>query len=168
LTAREDDHMKHSLLHSAPPLESALRSRVNPWTWQRDREAALVAPPRALVAEDDPDMRALVVRALRLDGYDVVEARSGPELALLVCSDVLESPDASPVDLIVSDVVMPGCTGLDVLGMLRARDWAVPVLLITAFGSAELHADARRLGASILDKPFELGELRRVVKTMLG
>lgn len=154
------------LIPATTPREPARPLRPYPRAPRRGPKTA-GAPPRALVAEDEPEMRALVVSALRRDGYDVSEARSGPELAMLVCSDLIEATDASPIDIVISDVVMPGCTGLDVLAMLRRRDWSVPVLLITAFGSTELHADARRLGASILDKPFELDELRRAVRTLL-
>lgn len=69
--------------------------------------------------------------------------------------------------IIVTDVVMPGRTGLDVVSWLRSHDWATPVVLLTGFGSAEVHEDARRLGAAIMDKPFELDALQRLVQSLV-
>lgn len=147
-------------------LETPWRSQAGPWTWQGDMEAVLASAPRVLLAEDDVEMRALVSAVLRRDGYEVIEARNGVELASLVQSEVLQPALGVPVDVLITDVVMPGRTGLDVLAWLRSRDRSTPVLLVTAFGSAELHEEARRLGAAVLDKPFELAELRRVVRAL--
>jgi DNA-binding response OmpR family regulator len=151
---------------SMPPLETPWRSRSDPWTAQQDMDAMLASAPRALVAEDDPDMRALVRATLRREGYEVIEAADGSELAQLVQSEVLQPATRLPVDVIITDVVMPGRTGIDVLNWLRSHDWATPVVLVTAFGSAELHEEARRLGAAVLDKPFDLDELRRLVRSL--
>jgi DNA-binding NtrC family response regulator len=66
----------------------------------------------------------------------------------------------APFDLIISDVRMPGYGGLDLLASLRHANSRVPVILITAFGSASTHAAAKRLGAfATLDKPFDLDDL---------
>ena len=61
---------------------------------------------------------------------------------------------------IVSDICMPGLTGLDLLAALRCTRFEIPVILITAFGDEEVRAEARSLGATaVLDKPFNLDEL---------
>jgi len=126
-------------------------------------------PARVLVAEDDDDMRQLVVRALRDEGFYVEEVRSGWELLEYVGSCILDGRGEPPLDLIVSDVRMHGVTGLDVLAGLRETDWATPVILLTAFGDAELHAEARRLGAlAVFDKPFDFRDLRRLARTVAG
>jgi DNA-binding NtrC family response regulator len=109
---------------------------------------------RALLAEDDPAMRTLLARGLRKSGFEVFEARTG--------SEALERLANAPVrfDLVISDVRMPGPGGLDLLALLRHADSRVPVILITAFGSAATHAAAERLGAfAMLDKPFDLDDL---------
>jgi len=63
---------------------------------------------------------------------------------------------------------MPGASGLDVLAGLREVDWSMPVILITAFGSADTKARAGLLGAALLlDKPFELEELRHAVRSVV-
>jgi FixJ family two-component response regulator len=64
---------------------------------------------------------------------------------------------------------MHGVTGLDVLAGLRETDWATPVILLTAFGDAELHAEAHRLGAlAVFDKPFDFRDLRKLARTVAG
>jgi len=117
--------------------------------------------PVVLLAEDDDEMRSLIARKLRRAGYDVIEVRSGAQLAELVedGGTVSLRPDGRPVALIVSDIRMPGFTGLEVLSMLRGTDWTVPVILITAFGDRDTHVEAMRLGAVLLDKPLDLDEL---------
>lgn len=122
---------------------------------------------RVLLAEDDPDMRALLARALRRIGYSVVEVQDGLALLQRVRSGLDDEHDVAP-DLIISDIRMPGCSGLEVLAGLRACDWAMPVILITAFGDEAAHAEARRLGAALLlDKPFDLDDLLHVAQAII-
>jgi DNA-binding NtrC family response regulator len=121
-------------------------------------------PAEVLVAEDDDDMRRLVVQALRAEGFHVVSASSGWELLKHIGSRML-ARDGRPIGLIVTDVRMHGVTGLEILAGLRENDWSTPLILMTAFGDAELHAEAERLGAlAVLDKPFELAALRELVR----
>jgi len=128
---------------------------------------AAVAPrPRALVAEDDPEMRVLVAAELRRQGYDVVQASDGVELLTAIESTVWAS-DREPFDVVVSDINMPGLTGLDVLAALPTTLWQTPVILITAYGDEAIHAEALELGAfATIDKPFALNDLRAVLTTL--
>lgn len=82
--------------------------------WSRaDGERLLQAEtPRVLLAEDDSDMRRLVARALRRQGYDVVELRDGQDLLGYLRSSMLRPGQFPPPDLVVSDVRMPRVTGL--------------------------------------------------------
>lgn len=127
--------------------------------------AAAVGAKKAnvLVAEDDPDMRRLVAAVLRGAGHRVVEATDGMQIL-----DRIESTiwSARPhlFDVIVTDVHMPGLSGLDVLAALRCTRWTTPVILITAFGDEETRSEARALGAiDILDKPFNPDNLKIAV-----
>jgi CheY-like chemotaxis protein len=114
---------------------------------------------RVLLAEDDSAMRALLARALRKSGFEVLEASTGHEALERLARAQVDQPP-SRFDLIISDVRMPGYTGLDLLARLHRANSRVPVILITAFGSASTHADAKRLGAfATLDKPFDLDDL---------
>jgi CheY-like chemotaxis protein len=122
------------------------------------------AAPRVLVAEDDPDMRRLIATSLRMAGHKVVEATDGMDVLDRMETMIRDlCPDA--FDVIVSDVNMPGLSGLDVLAALRCTHWTTPVVLITAFGDEETRAEARELGASaILDKPLDPEALRSAVR----
>jgi DNA-binding response OmpR family regulator len=92
----------------------------------------------------------------------VIEARDGQELLLAI--ERLKAGSVRPA-MVVSDVRMPGYSGLDLLAILRCASWTLPVVLITAFGDEDTHAEARELGAiAVLDKPFDLDDLRAVVR----
>jgi DNA-binding response OmpR family regulator len=117
---------------------------------------------RILLAEDDRQTRRLLGELLRQDGHKVIEARDGSALLDHVASTILDGRRA-PFDLIVSEQRLPGVTGLSVLGGLRESDWSTPFLLIVGAHDADLEGEARRLGASVLAKPFELDAVRRFV-----
>jgi CheY-like chemotaxis protein len=138
----------------------ALANRAAAVTAAGQQGTAREHPVRVLVAEDQREMRVLMCEVLRREGYEVVEAASGTELIDRLVQGLLADGDARGPDLIVTDVRMPGCSGLEVLARLRRNDWSTPVILITAFGDLATHAEAQRLGAAcVLDKPFELDEL---------
>jgi len=139
-------------------------SPSKPWRLARESHPALRVHPRVLVAEDDPEMRRLVADALRGDGYEVLEAKDGN--ALLV---ILTSPPhtGARVDLIISDIRMPVCTGLQILEALRKVQWIVPVILMTAFSDDATRANAEALGAILFDKPFAIDDLRTAVVNLL-
>lgn len=136
----------------------------------RDGSAA-AAPerPRVLLAEDDDALRGLLARVLRGDGYEVVEARDGFELFEQIEAAVATGGRRNPsVSLIVSDIRMPGLSGLEVLSILRCGFWRVPVILLTAFGDEQVEAEARELGAAaLMSKPFDLGDLATLARTVL-
>jgi len=118
-----------------------------------DELYAAGGPKRALVAEDDEEMRRLVSVYLKAAGLDVEEVRDGLELLSRL------RDRSAPVDLLVTDVHMPRMNGLEAIR--RAGCVArVPTIVITSFGDERLHAEARSLGAVVvLDKPFDLDEL---------
>jgi len=118
-----------------------------------------------LVAEDDRAMRELITTLLRDAGYDVVEACDGAQLLDRIGDLAGRLHGRNAIALIISDIRMPGLTGLDVLAALRVAYWRTPVILITAFGSEESHAEADQLGAlAVLDKPFALDDLLALVR----
>jgi DNA-binding response OmpR family regulator len=117
-----------------------------------------------LVAEDDHEMRTLLVDVLRAEGYEVAEAQHGVDVLLRFVRD-----DPEQFDLIISDIRMPGVTGLEFLEGLREQEGFPPTVLITAFGDAATHAEAIRLGAvAVVDKPFEISELLALVRRTLA
>ncbi|KYF69118.1 two-component response regulator [Sorangium cellulosum] len=125
------------------------------------------SPVRVLLAEDDRELRLLLATALRRDGYEVLEARDGNHL-LEIMGESLLSSGGAPLDIVVSDIRMPGKSGLELLAGLRRDDWSTPVVLITAFGDPETHAEAYGLGAdAVLDKPLDVDDLRVVVQALV-
>lgn len=113
-----------------------------------------------LIAEDDSELMQLLASTLAKDGYEVEEVTNGYDLLGRVSRI---TPPGQILDLVISDIRMPYMTGLEVLSMLRrlgGHGWKTPVILITAFGDAETHAEAERLGAELFDKPFDLDLLR--------
>lgn len=121
-----------------------------------------VFPTHVLLAEDDEDMRSMLASVMRRDGYMVTEARDGEEL-ISIALDLMDHRGRK-LDLIVSDIRMPGHTGLDVLRLLRGFGWDVPIILITAFGDLGTHRAAEQSGVhAVLDKPFELDDLRTLL-----
>jgi DNA-binding response OmpR family regulator len=121
--------------------------------------------PLVLLAEDDHEMRRMLADALRRDGYDVEELADGGRLLVRIAR-AHQSPPLS-VSLILSDIRMPVCSGLDIVKGLREARWEVPVILMTAFGDDEVRERAAALGATLVDKPFALEDLRRTVRALL-
>ncbi len=129
--------------------------------------APLHDPPRILVAEDDPEMRRLVCEALRKDGHEVTSVADGGRLLVTLAHEAVEDGGANLVDLIVSDVRMPVCSGMQILEQIRALHWRMPFILMTAFGGETSRGHARELGAVLFEKPFDVDDLRRAVSCLL-
>src|SRR5262245_35799264 len=116
---------------------------------------------RVIVAEDEPEMRRLLASRLRRAGYRVFEAGNASELLEWVATC---ERAATPAQLVIADVRMPGISGIDALEHLRRGGSRVPVILITAFGDRDVHRRARMLGAyAVVDKPFEFEQLERLI-----
>jgi DNA-binding response OmpR family regulator len=124
-------------------------------------------PPRILVAEDDDAMRHIIVETLQRQGFSVSEAPDGGRLLVMLARGYMRRDGADLVDLLVSDVRMPICTGLQILEQLRAVHCQMPTILITAFGDEATRQRAGLLGALLLDKPFHMGELQAAVANLL-
>jgi DNA-binding response OmpR family regulator len=122
---------------------------------------------RILLAEDDDDMRGLLAQTLAGEGYGVTECSDGVQL-LDHLSGILHDGPLEHFDVIVSDIRMPGLTGLEILEGLQEGGGLPPTILITAFGDEATHAAAELAGAVVtLDKPFEVEELLATVRRVL-
>jgi CheY-like chemotaxis protein len=137
--------------------------------WQGKGRSLRTRAPRILVADDDPDIRGELASALSNDGFLVVEAADGNELLDLVVHAVAD-PSAHPFfDAIVTDVMMPGFSGLDVLTAMRSRTARVPVLVITAYGDERTTRLAESLGAvAVFRKPFDLDALCTAIQSAVA
>ena len=117
--------------------------------------------PRILIVDDDPGQRSLLNSFLRGQHFDTVTADSGPQ--------ALELLRTSKFDMMISDVRMPGLTGLETLRLARKEHATLPVLLVTAFTDVRDAVAAMRDGAvNYLAKPIDLDELLASVRTATG
>ena len=116
--------------------------------------------PRILVVDDDPTFRSVLEMRLQGWGYDVRTASSAPA-----------AEDAAAQwqpHLILSDVVMPDVSGIQLLERLRSDDDQRPVVLLTAHGTVEMAVEAMKLGAvDFLTKPLNYANLSSVLKATL-
>jgi len=152
-----------------PPCSPPDNTGVVPVGDEPSRElATMTRRPRILLVEDEFEMRRLLAEVLRKEGHDVTEAVSGTEGVDRMVESWISGGSVEPFDLVISDVRMPGWTGLEILEIVATSGLATPVILITAFGTAETHAEAQRLGAvEVFDKPFELTSLLTAVREVV-
>jgi CheY-like chemotaxis protein len=102
-----------------------------------------------LLAEDDPELLDLLASYLRRRGYRVFCAPDGEALVRRIDRSAPRGP-LPPIDVIVSDIYMPGIDGLAVLEELREGGRRIPTILMTAFGSEELRERGRMNGAHVM------------------
>jgi DNA-binding response OmpR family regulator len=123
----------------------------------------VVSKIRILVADDDPNCRELVARALGGPGTEVLTATDGGELLELTADD------EHVLDLIVTDINMPWMEGLQVLASIREAGLTTPVLVITGVTRPDLETSIDRMGrARVLYKPFDVDQLRNAIAVLLG
>jgi len=110
-----------------------------------------------LLVEDKNELRAMLRKALERAGYVVDEAADG--------SAAIQKVRARRYLLVITDLKMPGASGLDVLRETKQADATIPVILLTAFGSVEEAVAAMKDGAyDFLQKPVDLDHLKLLVK----
>jgi DNA-binding NtrC family response regulator len=114
---------------------------------------------KILVVDDEEAMREVLEMRLQGWGFDVSLAATGTEGCRMAESD---NPD-----IVLSDVVMPGLSGLELLAALKSGDPHRPVILITAQGSIDLAVEAMKQGAQdFLTKPLDYGKLKAILEAM--
>jgi DNA-binding NtrC family response regulator len=125
----------------------------------------VAAPPRLLVADDQPDVLEAVRMLARANGFDVRSATS-PAAALALCE--AEEFDVCLVDLNYARDTTSGIEGMDLLARLRTLDPTLPVVVMTAWGSIEGAVEALRRGArDYLQKPWDNARLLATLRAQL-
>ena len=115
---------------------------------------------RILVVDDELSMREFLSILLEREGYQVDVADSA--------QDALRMIETSLFDLVISDVQMPGLTGIELLSKIKAVSADTVVLMITAFSTAEQAVEAMKLGAyDYIPKPFKIDEVKLLIKHAL-
>jgi two-component system, OmpR family, copper resistance phosphate regulon response regulator CusR len=113
-----------------------------------------------LIVEDEAKVAQALEEGLAREGYEITVARTGEEGYYLL--------DARSFDLVVLDLMLPGRSGLEILGTLRSRDRGVPVLILTARDTVEDRVVGLDTGADdYLVKPFAFPELAARIRALL-
>src|SRR5216684_7765165 len=124
--------------------------------WSRCRDLSKPMEPLLLV-EDKIELRAMLRKALERNGFRVEEAPDG--------SAAIQKIRAKRYQMVVTDLKMPGASGLDVLRESKQADSTIPVILLTAFGSVEEAVSAMKEGAfDFIQKPVDLDHLKILVQ----
>jgi two-component system response regulator FixJ len=105
-----------------------------------------ITGPLVIVVDDDVAVRNSLKFSLEVEGFAVLAYSSGLEL--------LNDDGLPHGGCLVIDQNMPGMSGLDLVGRLRARDIVAPAILITSYPSAVLRERAAKAGVAIVEKPF--------------
>ena len=119
---------------------------------------------RILVVDDEPSVRDMVVAMIESASHELIEAGNGEE-AIAACK-------VTPFDLIITDIVMPGKNGIDLIMDIKKNFQEIPVIAISGGGGITGRYDyleiAKLVGAiTILKKPFSMDELRSAVGSVL-
>jgi two-component system response regulator HydG len=122
---------------------------------------------RVLVADDDPCTREVVAEILRDMGLEVITSDDGGRMLVAIADQYKSGRTPEDVHLVVTDVVMPVMSGLDVLKGLRAAHWKTPVIVMTAFATEDVRDVVGKLGAVLLVKPVTLEVLQSTVRELL-
>jgi DNA-binding NtrC family response regulator len=113
-------------------------------------------PIQILVVDDEPNMRKVLRAMLEHDGHEVHVAEDGAEALRILAENHL--------DLVITDLRMPGMDGMGLLGRIHEQRVGLPVIMITAHGTVDTAVEAIKLGAfDYLTKPFERKTLRQIV-----
>ena len=114
------------------------------------------SPAKILLVEDDPAIVVTLHRVLAGEGYEVSIEKTG--------DSGLARAKESPVDLVITDLKLPGISGLELVRELHAARPRLPILMVTAHGTTETAIEATQSGAyDYLLKPFDIPELLKLV-----
>ena len=116
---------------------------------------------RILIIEDDEEMRALLRDCLVEEGVEADSAKNGSEAFRILAKESF--------DLVITDIRMPGLTGLDILPGIKKLQPQASVIVITAFGSEEVRRKSFDRGATAyLEKPIHINRLKTLIQEMVS
>ena len=116
---------------------------------------------RIMIIEDDEEMRSLLKDFFEEEGFETDSVSNGVDALRMFSEDHF--------DLVITDIRMPGLTGLDILPRIRRLKPETPVIVMTAYGSDDVRRRAFERGATTyLEKPIQLSKLRSVIREMVS
>jgi two-component system response regulator PilR (NtrC family) len=116
---------------------------------------------RILIIEDDAEMRSLLKDFFEEEGIETSSVENG--------SDAFRELVKEPFDFIITDIRMPGLTGLDILPRIKKLQPEATVIVITAFGSEEVYRRSLERGATAyLEKPIHFSQLKELIHEMVS
>jgi DNA-binding response OmpR family regulator len=115
---------------------------------------------KILVADDDPVMRRIIELRLKKDGHQVTIVADGREaMEHLATNEIF--------DLIITDIMMPFSSGLEIVGKVKSNERKTPVIVLSSMGQENIVLEAFNLGADdYITKPFSPNELSMRVKRL--
>jgi two-component system, cell cycle sensor histidine kinase and response regulator CckA len=142
---------------SAPPASAAAPSALS----LPPREHAQRGQETLLIVEDEPAVRNLVASTLRNDGYQLLLASSAEEALALAESH------AGRIDLLLTDAIMPGRSGVELAALLAERQPGLPVIIMSGYTEETLSINAAGAPMVLLQKPFAPRDLRQRIRDVL-
>jgi DNA-binding NtrC family response regulator len=107
---------------------------------------------KVLIVDDEPGLRTTLAANLELEGFEVAEAENG--------DDALRQLEAQPFDVVLTDIRMPGMSGVELFQVIKRRHPNVPVVLTTAFALEQAVREGMQEGAfAMLPKPSDVGHV---------
>lgn len=112
---------------------------------------------KILIAEDDKLLLKIMEARLKKEGHQIVTAIDG--------RDALKQLDAHDFDLVITDIMMPFTSGLEIIGLVKKRGKNIPVIVLSAMGQENIVVEAFKLGADdFITKPLSPNELSMRIK----
>jgi CheY-like chemotaxis protein len=116
---------------------------------------------RIMVIEDDKEMRSLLKDFFEEEGFETDSVSNGV--------DALRKLAKGRFDLIITDIRMPGLSGLDILARIKKLQPETSIIVITAFGSEQVYRRSLERGATAyLEKPIHMNKLRTLIHEMIS
>ena len=116
---------------------------------------------KILVADDEPIMLKTIALKLKKDGYDILTTDNGRE--------ALEMIERDKPDLVITDIMMPYASGLEIVGKVKQSGSKIPIIVLSAMGQENVVLEAFNLGADdFISKPFSPNELSVRVKRLMS
>lgn len=119
--------------------------------------------PKILVVDDEQHQLETICRGLFVYGYESRGARTADEAL-----ELLAGPEGSSFDLVLTDLTMPGRSGIDLIAQVHARLPDLPIIVITGLAATKEIEWVQKMGLPILQKPFEPDGLTRLIDNQLN